>query len=421
MKHFNRIFFILFLLPIFSNAQSNDQPGYIVTLSGDTIRGLIDYKEWDKNPESISFKTSSGSSTNQIFTTKSAVAFAITGLDYYQRFILPISQDQVDINKVTVLPDTSYLVDTVFLHILTKGAHLALFSYTDNIKQRFFITESDLRPTELIYHAYKPGEGSSIQYVTRFRVQLENIAQKYGAITEALNKEILETDYTESGLVKIVQMINGGSSVQFTQVNHSGARWFAGLDVNFSSLKFPLAGGTTSTSSNASNNNSVFPYINGGIDFFPYKNIQRLLIRVELSVGINQFNVSNTNSQTIVPSNSSLNVKQYNASITPQIIYNVYNTKQLKLFVEAGAAINFSAYNHYQYITNYGSSFPESIQNNYPDFDKLWVSFLAGTGVVLNNRIEIRFNYFPSASLTGNDAFPWAKITAFRAGVSYLF
>jgi len=56
MKYFYLPLLLLLLFPFFASAQSNYKPGYVVTLPDDTIHGFIDYKEWDKNPEKISFK-----------------------------------------------------------------------------------------------------------------------------------------------------------------------------------------------------------------------------------------------------------------------------------------------------------------------------------------------------------------------------
>lgn len=32
-------------------AQKNDLPGYIINLKGDTVRGLIDYQNWESGPD----------------------------------------------------------------------------------------------------------------------------------------------------------------------------------------------------------------------------------------------------------------------------------------------------------------------------------------------------------------------------------
>jgi len=95
MKHFPKILLLLFL-PLFSLAQSNYKPGYVITVKGDTVHGFIDYKEWDKNPKNISFKNALNDSVAENFTSKNASGFAVTGSEYFKVFIVHISEDQVE-------------------------------------------------------------------------------------------------------------------------------------------------------------------------------------------------------------------------------------------------------------------------------------------------------------------------------------
>src|ERR1700733_8169701 len=133
MKQFKKLLLPLFLLPLFSFAQSNYKSGYVVTLKGDTLHGLIDYKEWDKNPLSFSFRNNLAESKAENFTTKNASEFAVNGAEYFKRFTVHISQDQVELSNVGQGADTSYITGTVFLRVLTSGKNVSLFSYTDAI------------------------------------------------------------------------------------------------------------------------------------------------------------------------------------------------------------------------------------------------------------------------------------------------
>jgi len=422
MKHLYKPFLVVFLLPLFSLAQSNYKPGIVITLKGDTLHGFIDYKEWENNPKDITFKNKLDNSNTESFSTKNTAAFSITGLEYYQRFVLSISNDEVEIGKLALKPDTGTIADTIFLKVITKGKYLTLYRYTDDIKQRFFFSEAgESQPQELIYHAYyNADESSSVQYINRYRNQLVYLTQKYAVNNDKLNGQILGANYNEPELTKVVQIINGISSQQFTTQKLAGSRWFAGIGANYSNLKFTETGGTPSAGTNVSNSSSILPEITAGINFFPNESVQSLLFRAELSVAVNQYKISNADNSGTPPSTSSVNFTQYNSSITPQIIFNIYNKEQLKAFIGVGAAFNFSAYNQYRYITNYGGSIPDYIQNNYPAFDKFWLSFPIKAGITLNNKIEINICYIPSASLT-NDNIDSGNVTSYQLGVNYLF
>jgi hypothetical protein len=334
---------------------------------------------------------------------------------------LSISQDNVDIDHLGQKSDSSYLTDTVFLKIAASGSHITLFRYSDDIKPRFFVLEArETRPHELIYHVYyNPDESGSASYINRFRIQLENLAQKYAANNSEISHQILQAKYKEDELINIVQTLNGTSSQQFTAQNLAGIRWFAGAGLNYSNLKFTVDPVAPFYAGSASSGSSIFPKIMAGMDFFINKHTQKLLLRADLSFTVNNYNISSSNNSAGNLPTSTLSFKQFNSSITPQIICNIYNKEQLRVFAGAGAAINFSFYGQKKYVASFGGSFP-SYQNNFPDFDQLWFSFPIKAGVQLNKKIEISICYIPSASII-NDLLTSGNVESFQAGVSYLF
>jgi len=56
MKYFY-LFAFLISVSLSSLAQSNYKPGYVVDLRNDTLKGFIDYKEWENNPKTFTFKS----------------------------------------------------------------------------------------------------------------------------------------------------------------------------------------------------------------------------------------------------------------------------------------------------------------------------------------------------------------------------
>src|SRR6185503_16599019 len=141
------------LLPFFSFAQSNFKPGYVVDLKGDTLKGNIDYREWEKNPRQISFKNNAG--TIAIYTPQNSKAFAVNGLEYYEQHAVKISLDKIDPTIAGGVVDTSYRIDTVFLKAITLGRYLSLYRYDDDIKPRFYaLSHGDAVATELSFHIY---------------------------------------------------------------------------------------------------------------------------------------------------------------------------------------------------------------------------------------------------------------------------
>jgi len=425
MKHIYT-FTLLLLIPLFSLAQSNYKPGYVVNLKGDTLRGLINYHEWDRNPKDIRFKKGSGDGNTENFSIKDAAAFAVTGQEYYERFILPVSQDPLDLAKLGAKTAVPYITDTVFLKVINKGKYLTLYGYVDDIKPRFYLMGAgEAYPQELGYHAYyNADESSTVKYDYGYRTQLQQAAEKYNMATGQMIGQITRANYTEAELVKIVQTINGNSSPQFTTEKLSGTRWFAGVGINYSKLEFVKTKSTDFESDKTVSKNSIFPRLAAGADIFINKSTQSLILRVELSFTANQYKVSIADNDNTPSSTSTLDFKQYNPSITPQIIYNLYNKDELKIFVGAGASLNFSLYNHYAYITKYdNSSFQDVVQNNYPELNKFWIAVPLRTGMVLNKKLEINICYTPPASILNDNVSSLLQghITSYQAGVNYFF
>ncbi|TWI97211.1 outer membrane protein with beta-barrel domain [Mucilaginibacter frigoritolerans] len=420
MHFFNRLFLFFFALPLFSLAQSNYKPGYVVTTQGDTVRGYINYKQWDQNPTKITFKANLESGDTKTFSVKNSSAFAVSGYENYRSYTVSVSQDLIDIEKVKQQLDTTTIADTVFLRICTTGKYLTVFSYTDKIKDHFYYLEAGAtQPVELGYHAYMNEENSGIQYVTTYRLQLGNLVRKLNTnSTDKIIREVFIADYKEADLIKIAEDINGPSSLKFSQPSLGGTRWFVGVGAAVNQLKFD---GTGNPFPNSTSSNSISPKITAGLDFFANKNVQRFFIRLEYSFQMNKYKISSNDNSGFVPSNNTFNFTQYNNSLTPQIILNLYNKESVKVFIGAGVSVNLSAYNHYQTVTTFPGTFEPAIYNNkYPELSGFWASFPLSAGVSFSKKIEVNFHYIPASSLTNYNSFSGA-VTSYQFGINYLF
>jgi len=412
VKYLNKLFFVFFLLPLFSSAQTNYKPGYVVTNKGDTLKGFIDYREWDKNPVEITFKNNLNSQA-EIFTTTNAIEFGLSGLEYFKQFNVHISQDQVELSNVKQGIDTSYLTGSVFLRTLTSGKNISLFSYTDNIKTRYYIQEGkEKQIMELGYHVfYSPENSTLLQTNYRFRPQLDYLAKKYNAENNKLETQISTSGYLEADLVNIVQVINGEINTQFTPKSRLGTRWYAGFGVTDNNLSFVGV-------IQYANNSSVFPKISGGFDLLPNKNTQQFFFRAELSFTENQHSFSYGPDAIGYSSNLS-RVIQQNIIISPQLVYNIYSTDRFKLFIDAGVSINLSFYNSYQF-TETVDGLPITTKE-FPVLPQKWLSFPLKAGASFNKKVEVYLGYTPTTSLIDNYQPFTGKVYEYQAGINYLF
>jgi len=407
MKNILKILLAVILLPAFASAQSNYKPGYVVNLKGDTLKGYINYREWEKNPAQVSFKNNSGNV--QEFNTRNALAFAVAGLEYFERNIVVISEDQVELDKLGGKIDSNYRTDTVFLHVLTKGKHLALYSYRDDIKIRFYLAETgQLQPQELEFHVYYNAENANVNYVSRYRTQLQYAAQKNGADDIGMQSAISRARYDGDELIKIVMKINGDSGTQFASKNLLGTRWFAGLGASYNDMSF-------SGDIEFPGSYQFSPRASFGIDFLTNKITQRLFLRAELSFTADQHDFKNSYQQ------SELKFNQYTASITPQAYYNFYSSEKINIFAGGGVSVNFSTYPNHYYVALGGIDATPIKQLNFPDYHTLWESIILKAGVVLNKKIEIYAGYSPPTTLTDNYTSFTGEVVSYQFGLNYLF
>jgi len=222
MKIFRNSLFFIFLLPLFSQAQSY-QPGLVVNMKGDTLRGSIDYAEWDNNPKTITFKADASSAPKKMSAGDNRFfSVAVGHFAAYESYSGPISTDHVDINHLSIGRDTAVRYDTVFLQILQDGKNVKLYRYSDNQKVRYyFAAGGGAQPKELTYHIYLKDEETNgvdrTTYETAFKGQLYDAAVKAGVATPQLKDMIAKADYKEPDLLRITGAINGISEGDLTK------------------------------------------------------------------------------------------------------------------------------------------------------------------------------------------------------------
>jgi hypothetical protein len=418
MKHFYSWFFPVFFIPAFSFAQGNYKPGYVINLKGDTLNGFIDYKEWTKTPRKINFKNSLTDDQQQTYYTGNCKGFEIDGFEYYKRFILLISMDKIELSDLSTGLDTTAVIDTVFLRMVTSGKSISLYSYKDKIKDRYFVDENGSTPSELILHLYLDPQASSKIIITQniYNGQLQKLAAKYQPGNVKLINEI-NVSYQEKHLKLIVDKINGIENYTKTIVKkHTGYRFFIGTGLNNTSTEFEKGFDFV----NNKPISSIFPQINIGTDFFTNKNIGDLVIRVEFTFTGNKIDYSNNNANGALLYTSTLKYEEFIASLNPQIVYNFYNKNSSKAYFALGLVINYQVFSNKSFAQSY------LVANDYittpldfPDIKRPF-GLSSKAGFVLSNRFDFYFGYNPTITVNNYAGYSFAT-TQFKAGINYLF
>jgi len=334
---------LILTIPFFVFAQSNYKPGYVVTVKGDTVRGFINYQEWDANPEAITFKKALDSQGVK-YGVNDISSFGIDKLETFVRYSGKISTNPVAIDNVVTdaesAGDTSFRVATVFLKVLEKGNRVALYSYRDDIKLRLYVGNApDYTPIELIYRLTRTNTERTYQK------QLSAVALRNNELNDALITRIARSEYNEDNVLDIVSRINHVSKIEFDKTHYSGGSLslFAGAGISICTTSpssvspYAESGGTSHT--------SVGPQASFGLTLYANPATRALQFRLELSAGQNKFQSLYT-----------LKVSPYKPTevlftvtsvcISPQIIYNVYNTDNFKAFVGVGVAFRQFSYSN---------------------------------------------------------------------------
>ena len=408
--------FVFFLSVCLSSfAQSNYKPGYVVDLKNDTLKGFIDYKEWENNPKAFTFKSNLNQSP-QTFTNKTANAFGITGIEHYHKFAFSKSNSTTNINTLHVGVDTSRSSETTFLKVIEQGKKVSLYSFTDSVKTRFYIsTDKNVNPRELDYYVfYVVYNSNSYQTAYTYRDQLNEIVSYNDITNPQLSTKIKYAYYKESDLKAIVELINGEKPETTKQSGVSGIRYFAGAGARFGKLE---TGGGATFFPEGTNASSTSAFLSGGVDILTNKYTQKFVFRAEINLSKDHYIIPPTPLNGI-GTTGELNIKQTNAQLSPQIIYNIYSTNNLKVFIDGGVNLNFSSYSG-SYIMNFNNT--STIEKkNYPEFEKFYLAFNTKAGFVISNKIELYVSRGFSAPITQAQATP-ASVSNYQAGINYLF
>lgn len=175
---------------------------------------------------------------------------------------------------------------------------------------------------------------------------------------------------------------------------------------------------------------STSPYVSGGgkayTSYMPGfsfgfsapsdPNIGNVCFRAELSVSFSKYNSQyKTTVYPYVDARASFN--EMSIGITPQIIYNFYNSANFKIYAGAGLNVSRPTYSKIYYGPQTpGAYFPFINTYDFVDFD---TRVLLKGGIQVHRHFEIFFNYLTNAETTNRGYFQLNKNTE-QVGVNYI-
>lgn len=368
MKRIVTLSFLL-LIAFKIHAQRNFKPGYIVSLKGDTLKGWVDYKDWNQNPRQINFKTAETSNAEQ-YNARTISAFGVNGLEAYTRYIGPVSQASVETAKLINNRDITVKPDSVFLRLITTGKNLSLFEYADDTKDRYFIAGGPVTPMELNFYRYFNAKNDRVITDKVYQQQLQRFVANYQPGNQKLINQVQSADYNVKDIEQIVLRINGTENKSADK--RSATVFFAGLAANATNIAF---------NSGTKSSTSILPQLNAGVNFILNKNVGTVIFRAELNATGTTADIKPTIISNFPGEVLRTTFNEFVLSAAPQVIYNFYNTEKLKAFVGGGLGINYA-------ITSKQKDYFASGEMEYNTLSSVYFSTILKAGISLK-KLEV--------------------------------
>ena len=389
------ILLLVILLPLAALSQKNYLPGYITKNDGTKDSGMINYRNWDINPRVIQFRPSG--KTDVLLTPNEISAFEITGYDRYIKAIVNVDMRSVDFINLDSKDDNRYRLDTVFLRVVVKGNPLSLFEFID-AKDHYYFQNGEGKIEELQYKIYQSSRDSSKELMYSNSVSQKSealIRTDYGFRRQLLNavnykvdkkqqQALQAAEYSESDLKKFIVSANASNDYGVKKLKSEVKSSFilAGAGVALQSLSF-----TEKVSTNYSDlvfKPSVTPLIGVGFDFTPGRNMQKTILRLELTY-------HSLNAQGVYVQQSTITeykIHQHNIMPSFSILYNFLGIKKVSMYGGGSFGVNFSTYPVNKYtvkFTSSGNVYNEGTLSRY----KNWAAIHLKGGLIVNKKVDI--------------------------------
>ena len=432
--------FFLTLFVIISGAavaQSNYKRAFITKNNGDTLSGFVNYREWYRNPDEFSFRSSIDDKTTETFTVKNVSLVEIAGLATYQRFVVTVSTNDVEFDRLTGSSAQPRREDTVFLQLLTKGKHVSLYAFRDDIKQRFYILEPEKStPLELSYRVALM-DGSVNKFRT-FRQQLLQLAEKSGVSEAAVRSQIDKSEYIQEDIVKVIHSINGGTN-EAPALPTSRGKWnklYLGAGVNYSTVSY--SGRNVINSDGVDNNDtrlykdrrsgSLRPLFVVGTDLNLKKEVQTLYVRLEVAAAAMSSEVHSVykfNMYSVEELSNTYTLSAVIFSFQPQVTVNWLNTGGVKCYLGAGPSLHYllAMKNElYQKTNQQGPPYSDKQEDDFLPLKDLYASVFARAGVTIRNQFDVSVSTYNPVQLSNTmDGNTSAKYMPFQLLFAYKF
>lgn len=401
----------LALCPLFSFSQNNFLEGYVVTSKGDTLKGYVEGKESGTTLTQVRYKANTAAAV-QKFSKEDCIAFGLYDRDVYERHTVNITMSKVELRDLSVGVDTTVKRETIFLQLLQKGINVTLYAYTDDVKTRFYIKEeTDLEPTELVYHRfYNPSNTSQIIDSSKFKRQLQALFRKHKVDIEDYKLE--RAGYAEYDILKLVSLVN---NYQQEKSKFKRSTLYAGVGLTHLSTNY--FGEHVLAREDVTSKATITPFVSAGIDLYVNPAYGKAFFRIETSFFIAKHKFEKKEPDFVFPAGSH-EFKQFVATLSTSFLYNFYRSDDTKAYLGLGIAARYASTVNNRLLYRYTT---DTFEVPAPDMQRFRLQIPVTAGIVLLKRADVSFTYTGRTNISENYILFGVRTTQFKIGLNYRF
>jgi hypothetical protein len=364
-------------------SQENFASGYIVQNTGDTIHGLIDYRNWRLNPQKIEFKTNS-ESEKRVYKPLEIASFQVGG-ELYESGIVDTEITPIT-NKPVLEPELKIVVDTAFVHVLYRGEKSLYYYITSEGRKNFYIRHGDDPAFDLLVYKIYLNRLEDKDVISSNRRYLGQLTL-YLSECSTIQKALANTSYDEYSLMELFMYYYGCNPSVISHRSNLGAvqelTWKKefGASLGFSSTSF-VFGEHYPSKFGTSYSKSINPTLVGHLDFMTEGKFQNLKFRNELQLSKFKSSTSNATYHGVL-----LATEYINAGVG-------FTTLDLNHLIKYEYPIKKMTYSIYMGFSN---SFPFA-ETNYETNRLIYKDYFLPTKTkeskIIDNDVKRIFSYF---------------------------
>lgn len=275
--------FIIALLTACSIAksQSNFIQGAIINNNGDTVFGMIDYRNWKNNPQTINFIIKS--TEKKVYDASSIKSFHIPSInETYRSFTVEMDRLPGDPDDAinNLLVDSAFQKKNVFLLQLVNHPIASLYLYAENRKDHFYFVNRNEQPVELIHHYIYNESTTQVREIAQYKVQLFQFFSTCSDVANDAQTIKYRKTEIQDIIVRYIKCQAPGTDLEIKKKDQSSLRVGLLAGLGFNKFKFE---GTNSLLVDKGYSSNTSPLLGLSIDFGLVRNQNKWHIINELS------------------------------------------------------------------------------------------------------------------------------------------